>query len=516
MLKKYVSEIGAAAICSVMLFLTTACQSAPESSLVKNKNLDQLIQEAQNTDTERTDINDIIEEKHETYVTTIKNDDLKVTVNVNAKVDVPQTDKLSIFRVRQKQFSQELIDSVRHELLGDTKLYCGGVLSVKTKKIIEEEIAWWRNQMTGPDVTDAYRSECQGEIDSLQQAYESAPNSPDYSDYVSDGLLDTYDKMLSKYPENEYYEWGKMMNSKGNFVYEISDGTDGNYSMFYVQNNPEKSNKLVFRTNTVSYASHGGVMVGQTSLIPNTDSDDYPQNFLCNVEFYGEPDLRQCPGDVTETSLESAVKTADAFLTKIGIDGFQYYEGGQFSEVIRMDTASDGTAPDGTYYGTYYILRYYRNIDGAYLTQSSGAKNNPGNENGEGKLLWAGESIEFRINDNGIVGFDYNAPLDIVECVVENSSLKNFEEVKSTFEKMMPITKASQYFTKVYDVDRVRLSYSRISEADRYDTGLIVPVWDFLGNYESTEEKYTMLAGYGSLLAINAIDGSIIDPDLGY
>ncbi len=512
MLNKNIGKISAVILCIAILSSTTACQSNPDSSLVKNKDLNQLIEDAQNSDSERVDINDILGQNYETYVTTIKNDDLKVTVNVNAKVDIPRTDKLSVFRVRQKSFSQELIDAVRRELLGSTKLYYGGVLSVKTKKDIEDEIAFWRNQMTGSDVLDGYRDECQRNIDALQQAYESAPNSLDFSPYVSDGLLTTYDKMLSKYSGNEYYEWIKDMNPKGDFIYEISDGTDGQYSMFYVQNNPEKSNKLIFRTNNVYYESHNGVMVGQTSFTPNTDSDDYPQNFLYNGLFNEESVLRQVSGDVSKTTLESAVKTADAFLAKVGIEGFQYYEGGQFNENIRMDRMSS----DGLYYGTYYILRYYRNIDGSFLTQSSGAKSNPGNEYGEGKLLWAGESIEFRINDNGIVGFDYNAPLEIVETVVENSSLKTFEEVKETFEKMMPITKASQYYKKAYNVDRVRLSYSRISEADSYDTGLIVPVWDFSGHYENAEDQYVMEDGYGSLLAINAIDGSIIDPNLGY
>ena len=52
----------------------------------------------------------------------------------------------------------------------------------------------------------------------------------------------------------------------------------------------------------------------------------------------------------------------------------------------------------------------------------------------------------------------------------------------------------------------------RISEADSYDTGLLVPVWDFQGKV--TDEYGSEFAG--SVMTINAIDGSIIDRSLGY
>ena len=512
MLKNSIPKISAALLCAAVLFSLAACQSSPATSLVKNKDLDRMIEEAKNTDAAREDIAGLLDQNYDAYTTTIKNDDLGVTVNVNAKVDIPKTDRLSVFRVRQKQFSQDFIDIVRRALLGEKKLYDGGVLSVKTKQDIEAEIALYRTEMAGLDANDGYRAECQSNIDALQTAYQSAPGKLDFSPYPSDGQLCTAEKMLTKHPENEYYQWMKEVNAKGSFLYEISDGTDGNYAVFFVQNNPEKSNKLVFRTNGVFYENHGGVMVGQTSLTPNTESEEYPQNFLFDGVFSDLPSFSRCPGAVEGTTLDSAVKTADAFLAKIGLDGFAYYEGGLFNEYLLPQKESD----DGDYYAGYYILRYYRKIDGVFLTQSSGDKNNPGDEYGEGKLSWPGECIEFRVNDDGIVGFDWNAPLEIVQTVVENAALKPFADVKSIFERMMPITKASQSYTKAFTVDRVRLSYSRISEADSYDTGLIVPVWDFSGQYEYSEDQRVMEKGDGGLLAVNAVDGSIIDPNLGY
>ncbi len=65
---------------------------------------------------------------------------------------------------------------------------------------------------------------------------------------------------------------------------------------------------------------------------------------------------------------------------------------------------------------------------------------------------------------------------------------------------------------------RVRLSYSRISEKDSFDTGLVVPVWSFEGMDAMYDDKGGSL-GAGSdgvLMAINAIDGSVINGALGY
>ena len=68
---------------------------------------------------------------------------------------------------------------------------------------------------------------------------------------------------------------------------------------------------------------------------------------------------------------------------------------------------------------------------------------------------------------------------------------------------------------KNIDVDNVVLRYARISEADNFDSGLLVPVWDFEGTIDDgySWEKEAMPE---SVLTINAIDGTIIDHTLGY
>ena len=112
--------------------------------------------------------------------------------------------------------------------------------------------------------------------------------------------------------------------------------------------------------------------------------------------------------------------------------------------------------------------------------------------------------------------------MEIVETVVEQASMKSFEEIKDIFEQMVVVTNAlgSDEEDKVtIDIDREVLRYTRISERDSFDTGLLVPVWDFMG--KNLSEKPDAIFGVISsedtcIMTINAIDGTVIDRELGY
>lgn len=162
-----------------------------------------------------------------------------------------------------------------------------------------------------------------------------------------------------------------------------------------------------------------------------------------------------------------------------------------------------------------------RDINGVSITSSNLSKANY-TEMGKGgdvdKMFWPTEKIEFRINDSGIVGFDYWAPLVVTETVVDNSTMKTFDEVCDIFEKMSVIVHASEHYNVQIDIDRIVLGYAQVSEPDSYSTGLLVPVWDFIGSVTRAASKdgIPRTEENISCLTINAIDGSIVDRELGY
>ena len=505
--KKAFQRFTVVIMCITVVIGFCSCQKSPDSSLVVNKDLDKLIEEAEGTDTGKVKIEDIADIEYEDYVTSFEDSDLGVKVNVNAKVDIPKADHLSVFRVKQSPFTQDFIDKVRAELMGDTPIYDGYALHIETKGEIEDIITYWRAAMNETD-DETIRAEYQERIDELQEEYEAAPAEIVMTDYPSDGKLIHSDDSTD--PDSE-----------GVFV--VSDGSDGIYSSLRVNNSPKSSNKLEFEMNKVG---HAGIMssadiepyIGDIDeILADKSNKEKPENYTgVDVVYEDSSPISyvQLKGETCTITEAEAISAADSLLEKLGLAEFSCYDSG----IINSQFYCAQSQPF-IVYRTHYAITYYRNIDGVFLTQSSGTKNNMSTGNDAmlyGKISWPGECITIWVNDDGIIGFSYSSPIEITETVVENAAIKSFENVRETFEKMMVVTNAGKYTTKVFDIDRVRLSYSRISEANSYDTGLIVPVWDFSGHCETASDGVIIFDGYKTALAINAIDGSIIDPDLGY
>lgn len=535
MFAKIFKRMTAALLCGAMLLSLVACQEDPEGNIVVHKDMDKLISQAARpaesggeSGQSRVEAADIVEEvkQVESYQTEIDNEGLNVKVSVNAQVEVPEVDQLSVYRVAQRKFDQELIDRVRAQLVGDRQLYSSAVIYARTRKSIEQEIAFEREQMAiaeeqyraycadmGEEVTEKglkqARAEHQQDIDELEEAYKTAPEKITFAGYENDGKLRPAESDL---------------NPDGDMLSVVTDGSDGSYQVFYVQNDADHSNKLVWRSSPEAYAHTDGVIVGKTPLVdPYYSKEDLeyfrlPDNFLSSgIGLSPQVKLQTVAGDSVSITRQEAQAQADALLEKLGITDFSLADGGEFLEYVlptgreQADSYEENTLP----VRDYYILQYVRVLDGVPFTQSSGGKLNE--DNAYRKQSWPGECIEVRVNDSGIVGLDIYAPVEITETVVENAALKSFSDVKGTFEKMVGIVNADEDTSSVVTVDNVRLSYSRISEADSFDTGLIVPVWSFEGKREIYyEEGYLGQTIYGTVLAINAIDGSVIDAAQGY
>ena len=538
-----------------MLLALSACQEDPEGSIVANKDMDKLIsQGAESGGESRVDAGELIEDakKTETYKTTLDSPNLKVKAEVDAQVELPEVEKLSIYRVKQKPFTQEFLDKVRAELCGEVELFDGKALGVRTKKDIEQDINFLRQSVeeyaaqerqllkdpnlpeehrpTEEEVNasiEEYRQMTQSDIDERQQEYEAAPDEVNFADYPTDYKIHLYRELYESDPES--YESGLTLHDEeGDAIFDAaSDGSDGHYRRLYVQNNADYSNKLYYYDDLGSLLNHGGVVVEDTRFEPYMDARDFGltqgyESFwqekgvpspVISGDFGLEGDMVFVPVGSKEISFteEKAREKAEELLGRLGLTDFKFSQGGKYSELL-------GGEGEDFLYDVYYVLRYTRELEGVQLTQSSGAKFVVGADSGNPnrKQMWPGESIEIRINDRGIVGFQYNAPLEITETVVEGTSLKTFDEVKGTFEQMLPMLLAEEDFEVTAKVDRVRLSYSRISEKDSFDTGLVVPVWSFEGETQAYFNGYPMYDRKGTLMAINAIDGSVIDADLGY
>lgn len=107
---KRIASIFVAATLTASLF--AGCQKSPEKEIVSNKDMDNMIEQAQDTQSSTTEVAEVAKD-YDTYQTDIKDDSLHVTVHADAQVDIPDTSQLSIFRVQQMQFDQAFLDQVR-------------------------------------------------------------------------------------------------------------------------------------------------------------------------------------------------------------------------------------------------------------------------------------------------------------------------------------------------------------------------------------------------------------------
>ena len=122
---KRIASIFVAATLTASLF--AGCQKSPEKEIVSNKDMDNMIEQAQDTQSSTTEVAEVAKD-YDTYQTDIKDDSLHVTVHADAQVDIPDTGQLSIFRVKQMQFDQTFLNQVRTTFFGQqnthTRRHC--------------------------------------------------------------------------------------------------------------------------------------------------------------------------------------------------------------------------------------------------------------------------------------------------------------------------------------------------------------------------------------------------------
>ena len=144
-------------------------------------------------------------------------------------------------------------------------------------------------------------------------------------------------------------------------------------------------------------------------------------------------------------------------------------------------------------------------------------------------VLWD-ESLTVCVNNTGVIMIDWTSPCDVTRTVNENVALKPFDEIKQIFKQ--------QILYNVYEEDgkedtlkinQVRLGYMAVPEKGDISHYRMIPVWDFIGPSFSDEDyakitdpKYneegsSVIPNENiSYLTVNAIDGSIINRNLGY
>jgi len=490
---------------SILMVLTLAgCKTTPKNAIVKGKSLSKMIdsatktQEGVNNSAQGVTLTEKIGAK-KTYTKELVDAKGKVKIHVNADVVVPDSKGVTIQKVQKENFSQKTVDILHQQLV--------------------------KGQLFSGDDYKLTKSEIQQQILDLEAAIAKGPsNDPkskatgsDFRKYTLADLkekLKTAPETRTKIPSN-----GKLKADKengGEKLYGLAQSEKSGYESLGVYNYDNEAINYVEYTSEKSGFSKGmGNFISKEQSESNIANGSNP--YITPAEIANLKDIA-----ITENA---AKQKAEALISSLGIKGLKCYT------AEKVYGGSDEKTTDLSAFinprKCVWYLRYERNVNGIPTTYTpyDCIKVDQDNQSAP----WSYEDMTFAIDDTGIVGFSWKSPYKVTDTVTENSNLLPFDQSMNVFNNMALVVNAwdgiaadNPRVTGVeINVNHIKLGLSRITEQDKRDTGLLVPVWDFFGsltyiNKVNGETKNQLLDEDIPILTVNAIDGSIINRSVGY
>lgn len=489
-------------IAVLLLLSMAACQATPDKDIVIGKSLDDMIdkatvtQTAEQTQTQGSTIAEKVGAK-DTYTAELVDAKGKVSIHVNADVQIPDVTGVSVQRVGRGEFTQAQVDVLMAQLVKG-EAFSGDDFKLTKSEIQQQilEIQASNNVETLDDGDDPKKAgqELQSALlEQLQQQLETAPETSERIPIT--GQLEPMD------PEIDF--------DSGTKLYALAQSDQGGYESLTVYN----------------YSDSPGNMIDYTS-----EKNGFTRNmgYFWTKEAVEQSTYTSVEGidsipDVTITQ-EDAKAHAQALIDALGVENMTCYSadkmyGGSF----------EMTADQSEYINPrkcVWFLRYARSVDNVPVTYTvwdcmkveEDAQSAP----------WPYEDMTFAIDDTGIVGFNWRSPYAVADMVTENSNLISFDEVTDVFDTMSMAVNAwdgiaayNPNLTAVkIKVDHIKFGLTRVTEQNKRDSGLLVPVWDFFGTMTQIHEVDGVTKEFDDgpipILTINAIDGSIINRSLGY
>ena len=462
----------------------TGCQSTPEEGIVKGKSSAALIEKAQAEPGQGALAEKLNAPEH--YEDAFSNESGALTVTVDADVTVPDAEKVPIWRVEDGAITQTQADALIKGLVRTTLYDPDRPL---TKSEIADQIVQAKQKLAegpseqekdviyltaGDDSGEAgqmtWEQYMQDTIDRLTEQYENAPETSEPQPITGqfEPLDENAESILGKgYEDGVGYESLSISNSRWQTGMSVAH---------------------YYRGDSDTYASG-----------TQSSRDEIAQR-------YPDFDLSTLPEiEITE---QEAAALGDALVDTLGIPGMRLYSARKL-----YDTAGLAFPDQNMSLKCRWVLQYTRAVDGVPITYTDDALMFTWQDDGTFQIPWTYETLTVYVGDDGIEELRWEAPYTLTETVTEDSALMAFDDIMDIFEKMYLVEQDGMEADVT--VTDIRLGYMRVLKQDEQGVGLLVPVWDFFGSVSYENELGYAQPG-GSLLTINAIDGSIIDRSLGY
>jgi len=451
------------------------CQKTPESPIVVGKNSELLIEKATTTDSNQSaaDDGDGITGAPQTYQVDLANTQENLLIHVDAVIEVPDVQVMSVARIIPREFTSEDVQQLYDTFCADaTSIGSDPVFTKAFELRSYQDYLDMREAGVYPDMQydsmeefDAAISKFLQRIDSLPEEFTSAE--PDFS-FDERGFASCYAAR-----SNELVS-----------LISVSDADGLSTARYY---------RDIYERNFID-------------ALRGAATDSYS---LVHDQRYVSPTL----------DIDSARSIATDTVASIGLNDFSI---AAERKTCLWDVTS--TVPADTLKGAYEFI-FTPVINGVALTYANGEANNLENQSNQYDKAWYYEKVRVIVDDDGLNSFVWDSPYQSIEPITDHASLLPYSQIQSIFERMMPITFNHYNATDLkttcnVNISRITLGYMRVKEQNAEGSGLIIPVWDFFGSYYRSDDPEGTTPqgsdGYESLLTINAIDGSIIDRSSGY
>lgn len=485
-IKKIVS-IGLAA----MLCLS-GCAKTPDAPIIVQKNNDRLIEKASSEDENRASLQEAQEATPKDYSFHYTG---KVTISAEADVALPGTDRIPMYQCSCKGFSQEQVTAIYDYLFQGENTWYDPDNYYYTKSMADADLEGMRRALERIKAdTELAPDRKKNIIDTLQEMIDD-----------KEAYYDSYPDEITKIPTDSTYRVE---------TYDSIYGP-GEIQALYVRTDSGKSLSIRsytdrFAQSYLSYRSKTGDKYAMDPTIAAVGNYSNPVPCDSNVPF-------SCA-----YSYEEAKALADGLFQAAGVD----------VRLIQTELLQGAWEQSNWYEEqsiTYddihnaYLFCYSRVIDGIPVAATTSSTmyledNNP---------CWLYERIYVTVDDSGISNVNWEYPVICGDAVNADVHILPFEEAARIFEEMAPLIYEGKYAAAKEEnvnsspgaifVDKVELNLMRTRDGGGL-TGLYVPAWIFYGTEEFKTDlsEHTTYRSPWIVLAINAVDGSIIDVKAGY
>lgn len=480
-------------LCALVLTAAAAgCRNAAETPAAARTNTEQLV--AQAAASTKSDDRPLSEQlgAPERYTAELTGAGGKLTITIDAPVVLPQGD-LPIMQVQAAEFTQEQVTKAFLTLCGDTPMLLSS--DVMTKSEIESAIAAHEKNLEDESLQQVDRDFEEQMIAELKKAYPSAPETKEQ--VATNGTLQK--RMETIGGTQISYSALDAISADGELQFSVRNDSDAVTAL--TETTKQGGTTVAWSTTPVRRAAN---------LLYLDNSGVQVENALALSRRVERGDAIAADAEGLITTPAEAYTSAERLLEQLGIA----------EEMAVSDVfLSPGYYLDGS--GTEvwcYAVFCTRVISGVPCASLPNAQVSTDERT---QAEWGYESLQMTVTDEGISFFQWFAPLNVIGTESESAALKPFSEIAEIAESTLPLAyethTARSYIEKTnVVVDRVTLSLQRISDQSQFDGGLLVPVWNFYGSYTDSRIHDEIETICGTMLSINAVDGSVIDVRAGY